>query len=292
MASSSIHIGRGSTRLGAFSEEEVREGLRTGRFTLTDLGWQEGMENWKPLAEFSELTATPPPPLPGETPILTSAEQSETQPTHAETTGLPWDQRQVLGLLQTFWQTAKLVLFDPGAAFGMMRREGGIMEPFLYFLAGSWGSGIFAAIYTVLGHLTGSATKSPLGGPGTEIFLIFVLPPIFIFISALINHLCLILVGAPTHSFEATFCVLCFAGGSLSLLQILPSIGWFAFVIILAMLIWHIYIVTTGFAAVHEISMGRALTAVLLPMIICCGGVMIFAVLAGLVGYHHGLLPS
>jgi hypothetical protein len=291
MASSSIHIGRGSTRLGAFSEEEVREGLRTGRFTLTDLGWQEGMENWKPLAEFSELTATPPPPLPGDTPVLTSVEQSETLQAHAGTSGLPWDQRHTLGLFQAFWQTAKLVLFDPGAAFDMMRREGGIAEPFLYFLAGSWGGGVFAALYTMLGHLNGSPAKSPLGGPGFEIFLIFLLPLVFIFVSALINHLCLILVGAPTHSFEATFRVLCFAGGSLSLLQVIPLISWLAIGLILVMGIWHLYIVTTGFAVVHEISTGRALTAVLLPMIVCCGGAMIFGILAGLFGFHLAM-PS
>jgi len=38
-----IHITRGTTGLGTFSEEEVREGLRTGRFISTDLGWREGM---------------------------------------------------------------------------------------------------------------------------------------------------------------------------------------------------------------------------------------------------------
>ena len=36
-----IHITRGTTSLGTFSEEEVREGLRTGRFTSSDLGWRE-----------------------------------------------------------------------------------------------------------------------------------------------------------------------------------------------------------------------------------------------------------
>src|SRR6266487_1880582 len=61
-----IHVNRGATILGAFSEEEVREALRTGRFVASDLGWREGMANWQPLSQFPELAgavpATPPPP--------------------------------------------------------------------------------------------------------------------------------------------------------------------------------------------------------------------------------------
>ena len=55
-----IHVNRGATSLGAFSEEEVREGLRTGRFVPTDIGWREGMANWQPLSQFPELGAAAP----------------------------------------------------------------------------------------------------------------------------------------------------------------------------------------------------------------------------------------
>ena len=60
-----IHVNRGATSLGAFPEEEVREGLKTGRFVPTDLGWREGMESWKALSQFPDLggeAATAPPP--------------------------------------------------------------------------------------------------------------------------------------------------------------------------------------------------------------------------------------
>ena len=50
-----IHITRGTTSLGTFSEDEVREGLRTGRFVSNDLGWKEGMATWEPLSKFSEF---------------------------------------------------------------------------------------------------------------------------------------------------------------------------------------------------------------------------------------------
>jgi hypothetical protein len=38
-----IHVNRGATSLGVFSEQEVRDGLSAGRFTPTDIGWREGI---------------------------------------------------------------------------------------------------------------------------------------------------------------------------------------------------------------------------------------------------------
>ena len=57
-----IHIARGETKLGIFAEEEVQEGLRTGRFASTDLAWREGMANWLPLAQMEFSTGDAPPP--------------------------------------------------------------------------------------------------------------------------------------------------------------------------------------------------------------------------------------
>jgi Domain of unknown function (DUF4190)/GYF domain 2 len=53
-----IHVNRGATSLGVFSEEEIREGLRTGRFAPSDIGWREGMANWQPLSQFPDFAAS------------------------------------------------------------------------------------------------------------------------------------------------------------------------------------------------------------------------------------------
>ncbi len=50
-----IHVNRGTTSLGVFSEQEIREGLSAGRFAPTDIGWREGMATWQPLSQFPEF---------------------------------------------------------------------------------------------------------------------------------------------------------------------------------------------------------------------------------------------
>jgi hypothetical protein len=58
-----IHVNRGTTNLGKYSESEVRDGLHTGRFAITDIGWREGMPAWTPLHNFPEI-ASPTAPVP------------------------------------------------------------------------------------------------------------------------------------------------------------------------------------------------------------------------------------
>ena len=134
-----IHVNRGATSLGAFPEEEVREGLRTGRFVPTDLGWREGMANWQQLSQFPELGAT----APGAPPAQVGA----TSDAPAPRGGLPWDDRQTKGLLSAFIETLQMVLTRPVAAFTAMKREGGLREPLLYAIIGGTFGAVFAITY-------------------------------------------------------------------------------------------------------------------------------------------------
>ena len=63
-----INIGRNGQQLGSFSEDEVREGLRSGTFLPTDLGWHEGLAEWQPLSSLGVLAGAMVPsssPAPG-----------------------------------------------------------------------------------------------------------------------------------------------------------------------------------------------------------------------------------
>jgi hypothetical protein len=67
-----INIGRNGQQLGTFNEEEVREGLQSGKFLPTDLGWHEGQADWQPLSSLAVIGAVAlpmsSPPAPGMAP--------------------------------------------------------------------------------------------------------------------------------------------------------------------------------------------------------------------------------
>src|SRR5215471_12856485 len=112
------HINRSGTSLGTFSEEDLRAGLRSGRFLGTDLGWREGMATWQPLAQIPELAQdipaagaaapTPQAASPGSIPAATAA---------GARSGLPWDDRQQKGFFNAFIETLQMVLTRPAEAF-------------------------------------------------------------------------------------------------------------------------------------------------------------------------------
>src|SRR5207302_206480 len=193
-----FHINRGGTNLGTFSEDEVRGGLRSGKFFGTDLGWREGMATWEPLAQISEFAqeagsggaASPQPQFTGASTITPTAPI-------APRSGLPWDDRQQRGILRAFFDTLTMV----------------------------W-----------------------------------------------------------TQPFETTFRVVCFAGGSANPLLVIPICGG------LIAGIWKIVLYCIGFAHAHETDTGRAVLAVVLPVIVCCGSAIVLGMMLGLGAFgfpHH-----
>ncbi|MGZ5003197.1 MAG: YIP1 family protein, partial [Chthoniobacterales bacterium] len=97
------------------------------------------------------------------------------------------------------------------------------------------------------------------------------------FIGAAITHVCLMIVGGAKQSFETTLRVICYGGGSANVLNIIPFCG--GFIAAIASLIVN----TIGLARAHETDTWRALVAILLPMVVCCGGAIFifFAIFAG-----------
>ena len=269
-----IHVNRGATSLGTFSEEDVREGLRTGRFAPTDLGWREGMAGWKPLSQFPEFamgTPAAPPPQTGAT--------SATPPPRS---GLPWDQRQERGFWNAFVETLLMVLTKPDLAFRAMKIEGGLAEPLIYALIGAGLGAIVSFLFSLglqsLGLFTGQRNAFVvMAGMGLGSILFIILVPVLIvlglFIGSAIIHLCLMIVGGANKSFEATFRVIAFSQGSTGPLQIIPICGG------LIAGVWGLVINCIGLARVHETSTGRAVLAVLLPVIACCGVAIVVAIL-------------
>ena len=273
-----IHVNRGATSLGVFSEEEVREGLRTGRFVSTDIGWREGMANWQPLSQLPELGGAPP-AAPPPTQISAGATSEGTV-----RTGLPWEHRQERGFFNAFVETLVMVLTKPAEAFGVMKREGGLGEPLIYALIGGCLGGIVSVLFSLGLQSAGffadrHDTFTAMAGMGAGSAAFIVLVPLFViialFIGSAIIHLCLMIVGGANHSFETTFRVLAFSQGSTGPLQMIPVCGG------MIAGVWALVCNCIGLARAHETDTGRAVVAVFLPLIVCCGGVLVIAFMLG-----------
>jgi hypothetical protein len=287
-----IHVNRGATSLGAFPEDQVREGIRAGRFLPGDLGWREGMPSWQPLSQFSEFAAdfgaAPAAPPPQATPTSTTpaAIPAPASQTPAPRSGLPWDQRQEKGIFSAFIETLQMVLSRPADAFTAMKREGGLSEPLLYALIGGSFGFVVYSVYSLAFRSLGIFANRPnplthLFGVGVGLLLLLILIPILIligsFIISAIFHVCLMLVGGAKQSFETTFRVICFAGGSINPLLVIPFCGG------LIVGVWKIALYCIGLARAHETDTGRAVLAVLLPLIVCCvGGLFLVMMIGGL----------
>jgi hypothetical protein len=285
-----IHVNRGTTSLGVFSEQEIRDGLSGGRFAPTDIGWREGMATWQPLSQFPEFggaaAAAPavPPVQPGAAPASTTV---------AGRTGLPWEHRQERGFFNAFIETLTMVLTRPAEAFSVMKREGGLAEPLIYGLIGGCVGGIVSFLFSLGFRSIGffadkDNTLAAMTGMGIGFGAIILVPlgiVIVLFIWSGLAHLCLMIVGGANQPFETTFRVIAFSQGSAGPLQVIPICGG------VISGVWALVCNCIGLARAHETDTGRAVLAVFLPMIVCCGGGLLIAFMFGAMGAwtasHH-----
>src|SRR5204863_879753 len=101
---------------------------------------------------------------------------------------------------------------------------------------------------------------------------------IVLFVGSAVVHVCLMIVGGANKSFETTFRVLAFMHGSTGPLQMIPVCGG------LIAGVWALIVNCIGLARAHETTTGRAVLAVFLPLIVCCGGTMLLAMMFGALG--------
>ena len=280
-----IHVARDGANIGTFSTEEVREGLRTGKFLPTDMAWQEGMPDWRPLSQVV-------PEKPAATTPVSGAAETNALPVSpagpgaggGSGSGLPWEHREQLGFLKAYFDTVSMVLLKPGEAFALMKTEGDMMGPLLFALIGGCAGIIVSVLVQLALHSIGfmADRQSAMFGMGVVglwsigyIILSPVIVIVFAFIISGILHLCLMIVGGAKKSFETTFRVVCFSSGSTYLLSMIPFCGG------MIAGVWNIVVEIIGLARAHETDTGKAVMAVLLPIIVCCGGLILLGILGG-----------
>lgn len=275
-----IHVARDGAKLGEFTLEQVRQGLGTGQFRPTDLGWQSGMADWRPLSEFVGAAAPSPAAAPPTLPVVAAGVSAA-----SAGSGLPWEHRSQIGFVKAWFDTVSLLITKPGDAFTMMRPEGGMLDPLLFGIiggcAGSIVSILFQGVFSSLPGFAGRNSAFEMFGLGHWGLIIMwaVLSPLLVliglFLGSGIVHLCLMLVGGANRSFETTFRVVCFASGSAGLFSMVPFCGG----IIAA--VYHVVLECIGLSRAHQTTTGKALLAIFLPMIVCCGLIVLLVVVAG-----------
>jgi hypothetical protein len=273
-----IHLNRAGQSLGQFTPEEVRSGFRDGKFTGTDLAWRDGMASWRPLAEVIDEMS----PETGEDGL---------PPLPVTLEGLPWERRAEAGFFSALFETVRLVLLEPKAAFAAMKQTGGLGGPLFFFVLIGTVGGVAGIFYQAVFNSVESgaspeqqavaAMLTSTVAIGLTIMLLPVFLAVLAFVSAGLVHLALIIVGGANRPFEATFRVACYAGGATAVLQLLPICG------AIVASVWNFVCMVIGLSEVHKIGKGRAAVAVLLPSIICCG--LLLAGVVALVAAFGGM---
>lgn len=183
-----------------------------------------------------------------------------------------------------------MVLLEPTRFFATMRRDGGLGQPLAFGIIGTLAGGIMTAIYQMLFSMMGAGFEGieavqhqafvGLFSTGCFVIVIPLLTVLSMFIAAAIYHVMLLLIGGALRPFETTMRVVAYGTGSTSLLNFIPMCGG------VLGAIWGLVVAIIGLSQTHEISVGKAAAAVLIPVVACCVLVAIFyaAVLALIFG--------
>lgn len=212
--------------------------------------------------------------------------------------GIPWDDRDRIGIATALIETTKQILGAPNEFFRVMPTSGGLGSPLLYAVIIGWIGVAASAFYQALFNSVVGSGMAALGESpeiaqafnfaqswGGFIFqLIFggVLIAIGVFITSGIIHVMLLILGGAGRDFEATFRVVSFAEAPY-ILGLLPFCGQ------LIALVWWIVICIIGLVHAQRITGGKAAAAVLLPIVfICCCCFGLITLVAGSIGALAG----
>jgi hypothetical protein len=185
---------------------------------------------------------------------------------------VPWESGE--GFLRAFFQTVKESLFSPTQFFKKISFGEGYLSPLIYGLI----TGIIGNGFSIFWVWLFMAQLLPLDRLpfqyGLSILQVIIPLPfqqaLAIFIGSAILHLCLMIVRGNHHGYKTTFRAVSYSY-SAYLFGIIPFIGLFVGGI------YTIILTIIGVKEGHEISTGKAILAVLLPVIVIF--ILIFVVI-------------
>lgn len=286
-----IHINRDRKTLGKFNEQEVADGLKSGRFLPTDLAWRDPMPSWEPLSSFDGL-----PPASDEE---ISEEVGENDVLNDELKNVAiepaWERGASSFPAGTVVESVRQVLATPSATFRHLPPEGEFLKPMLFYILTGWASGGAALGYQLLAALInptmvfGESAKDLSPPMLVAIFAgILVLLPVFLigglYVSAAFFHLALLMTGAAKKPFATTFRALAYAQGAASVLQFVPLCGGYLYPAL------SVVYSVLALREVHRADLWRVVLAAVLLFLLFCGLAMGAALL--FVGLGAALVPA
>jgi len=206
-----------------------------------------------------------------------------------EESDIPWESGE--GFVGTFIQTTKEVLFSPTKFFQKIDTGKGYWPPFLYgMIAGIIGFGGAILWQWFFFSKWFPVQKIPFLPSAPYLLILTIVLPFMVAFSILVasgvTHVCVMIVGGNKKGFQMTFRIVCYAFSGY-LFGIIPFIGSGVggiYTLILTIL---------GVKGGHSISTGRAVLAVLLPVIVGVGLGILTAILIpllfGALGFFGGL---
>jgi hypothetical protein len=228
----------------------------------------------------------PPPPPPGAYPPPPPPPGGFAQAPNP----LPWEDRPRISFADALVDTIKLFATRPGEAWSRTREKGDIGQPLLFAVCVGWIGIAFSSVYGLLfgqvwlrflpmqmRHQIGPMMA---GTVGVTLFQI-ILAPLFVliglFVWSAILHVCFLIVGALSNStagFEGTIRIVGYSWVA-QLGHIIPIFGG------LVALVASLILSVMGAQALHKSSQGKAIFGVLLPVILCCGCVLVGLIVGG-----------
>lgn len=199
---------------------------------------------------------------------------------------IPWETWREKGRLSAFIETWKKVMTNPVGFFKRVPKHGNFVLPLYYgmvcqsiaiILMWSYQAG-FHSIPAILDY--GAA----FGGYGRWTFsfdwstlfvflmVLVVIAPLFAIIGlsfmSAVFHLCLKIFGGARGGYETTFRAICYAS-SAQILGVVPIVGG------VVAGVWSLVLSIIGLKEIHQTTYSRAVIAVILPVLTCCGFIVL-----------------
>lgn len=288
-------VGGDGKPYGPYGAEEIRKFYAEGMLNAQSLVHLAGEAEWTPLgkrADFADLFAPqqsaqapqppPPPPAPAyAAPAYAPPSQGWGTPPPSTTVPnpIPWEAKPRGPAVNALVDTAKLFALTPAEAWKRTPPLGDYIPPLLYALILSWIGGFFSVAWSRLFTTSWISMLPPearqalpaalLAGAGSGIGTIIFYPILIsvgLFIGSAVAHVCMMIVGGLKDSnagYEGTFRSLSYSAVA-DLAYVIPIGGG------LVAAVWKTWLVVQGLSTIHRTTQGKALMAVLIPVLLCC----------------------